>query len=78
MCVCECYISDKIMNSSLISRRENYLKNKYQSWNAQKRWYVEMANCVFETHKNPVMPHGKHILNTASDMAMTTMCTYPS
>ena len=28
--------------------------------------------------QNYVMPHGKHMFKTASDMEMETMCAYPS
>ena len=37
----------------------------------------EIANRIFETYKNSIMPQGKHMLKTASDMDMTTMCAYP-
>ena len=35
-----------------------------------------MYNRLFETYKNSVMPHGKHIFKTASEMAMERMCAY--
>ena len=37
-----------------------------------------MADCLFETYNNYVMPHGHHIYATSSDMAMVKMCAYPS
>ena len=37
-----------------------------------------MDNCVYVTNKSSVMPRGKHMLQTAPDMAMATMCEYPS
>ena len=37
----------------------------------------EMEICVFETYNNSVMSYGNHIDQTASDMAMATMCSYP-
>ena len=37
-----------------------------------------MANSLFETYKNTVTPHGKHMFETAYDMEMATMCVYPS
>ena len=49
-------------------------KLKDQSFNAQNISSGEMANHLFETYKNYVMPHGKHMFKTASDMAMATMC----
>ena len=32
---------------------------------------------IKKTYKNYVMPHGKHIFKTASDMYMETICAYP-
>ena len=37
-----------------------------------------MANRLFETYKNSIMPHVKHMFQTASDMYMEKMCAYPS
>ena len=37
-----------------------------------------MSYRLFETYKNSVMPHGCHIYQTASPMAMETICAYPS
>ena len=37
-----------------------------------------MDNCLFETYKNFVRPHGRHIYQTAYDMSMSTMCAYTS
>ena len=54
-----------------------FAKLKYQSCNAKNRRSGENSNCVFETYKNSAMSHGKHIFNTASDMSMTIMCSYP-
>ena len=36
-----------------------------------------MDSHIFETYMNNMMPHGRHIYQTASDMSMATMCTYP-
>ena len=36
-----------------------------------------MYSHIFETYKNNMMPHGRHIHQTEFDMAMATMCTYP-
>ena len=36
-----------------------------------------MANRLFETYKNSIIPHGKNIFPTASDSAMAKICTYP-
>ena len=36
-----------------------------------------MANFIFDTYKNSVMTHGKHMFKIASEMAMSTMCAYP-
>ena len=37
-----------------------------------------MTNYVFDTYKNSVMPHGKHMLKTAYGMDVATMCAYKS
>ena len=36
-----------------------------------------MDNFLFETYKNYVMPHGRHIYVTEYDMDMATTCAYP-
>ena len=46
------------------------------SQNAQNRSSGENSNILFETYKKSVMPHGRHIYETASDMDMDTMCAY--
>ena len=35
-----------------------------------------MDNFLFDTYKNSVIPHGRHIYATASDMSMATICAY--
>ena len=78
MCGCECCISAKTIHSSLLSWRYRYLKKlKYLSQNSQNRRYDEMDNHLFETYKNSVIPHGLHIYETSSDMAMAIVCAYP-
>ena len=37
-----------------------------------------MDNCLFDTYKNSIMPHGTHMFQTASYMVMEKMCAYPS
>ena len=32
---------------------------------------------IYETYKNTVMPHGRHIYAKAYEMAKATMCAYP-
>ena len=78
MCGCKCCISDKSMHSSLISWRDRYLKKlKDKSQNYQSRRSVEKAHHIYETYKNIVIPHGRHIYAKAYDMAKAKMCTYP-
>ena len=36
----------------------------------------ENSNRLFETYKNSVMPHGRHIYAISAYMAMATMCAY--
>ena len=49
-----------------------------QICNAQNKKSGEMANRIFETYTNSVIPHGKHMFKTASNMDIATMCAYPS
>ena len=48
------------------------------SQNAQNRRSGEKANYLFETYKNSVIPHGRHIYAKSSDMDMDTIFSYPS
>ena len=74
MCGCECCISDKSIHSLLLSWRDRYLKKiKDKSKNAQRRRSGKKAHHIYETYKNTVMPHGRHIYSKASDMANETM-----
>ena len=52
-------------------------KFKDKICNAQDRRSGEMANYVYVIYKNSVVPHVKHMFQTASDMAMENMCAYP-
>ena len=55
-----------------------YLKKlKDKSQNAQNRRSGEKSHHIYETYKNTVVPHGRHIYATASDMEKATMCKYP-
>ena len=59
---CECCISDKNIHSSLLSWSDRYLeKLKYQSQNAKSRSSGEKEHHIYETYKNTVMPHGRHV-----------------
>ena len=54
------------------------MKNlKKQSQNAQIRRSGDKAHHIYETYKNTVMPHWRHIYSKASDMSNATMCDYP-
>ena len=69
MCGCECCISVKSINLSLLSWRNRYLKklkNKIQ--NAQSRRSGEKSHRIYETYKNIVMHHGNHIYAKSSGM----------
>ena len=77
MCGCECCIYAKIIHSSLLSCRDRNLKKiKDKSQNAQIRRSGEKAHHIYETYKNTVMSHGRHIYANAYDTRNTTMCTY--
>ena len=75
MCGCECCITDKNMNSYLLTWRDFNLKNpRHKSQHAnQKVW--QNWKSKFETHKNSVRTHSCHIHNTAVDMSTEIM--YP-
>ena len=78
MCGCECSIYAKSIHPSLLSWRDRYLKklkDKFQ--NAQSRRSSEKSHHIYETYKNTVMTHGRHIYARANDMENATMCTYP-
>ena len=56
----------KSINSYLLSWCDCYLeKRKDQSFNGQNRRSGEIENGIFHTHKNYVIPHGRHIYKTA-------------
>ena len=66
------------MHSSLLSWRDRYLKKiKDKIQNDQSRRSGEKSHHIYETFKNTVMPHGRHIYSKASDMTKAAMCTYP-
>ena len=50
---------------------------KDKSQNSQSRRSGEKSHYIYETYKNTVLPHGRHIYAKASDMKNATMCTYP-
>ena len=78
MCGCECCIFSKSIHSSLLSCCDRYLKKlKDQIPNAQTRRSGEKENRIYETYKNTVMPHGRYIIDKASDMEKSTMCEHP-
>ena len=77
MCGCVFCISVKSIHYSLLSWRDRYLeKLKYQIQNDQNRRSGEKSHHIYETYKNTVMPHVRHIYAKASDMAQATMYTY--
>ena len=78
MCCCESCISAKSIHSSLLTWPDRYLeKLKYQSQNAQSIKCGEKSHHIYETNKNTVMPHGRHIYDKAYNMEKAIMCTYP-
>ena len=77
MCGYECFIYAKSIHSSFLSLRGEYLKIlKYQIQNAQNRRSGEKSIHKYETNKNSVISHGRHIYAKTSDMAQDTMCSY--
>ena len=78
MCGCECLISAKSIHSLLRSWSDRYLKKlKDKIQNAQIRRSGEKAHHIYETYKNTMMPHGRHIYAKSSDMAKANMYKYP-
>ena len=77
MCGYECCISAKIIHDSLLSWHDRGLKKlRDQIQNSQNRRSGEKANHIYESYKNTVMPHGRHIYAKASDMEKVKMCVY--
>ena len=77
MCGCECCIYAKSMHSSLLSRSDRYLKKlKDKIPNAQSRRSGEKAHHIYETYKNILMPHGRHIYPKGYNMVNATMFPY--
>ena len=78
VCGCECCISVKSIHSLFLSWCDRYLeKLKYRSQNDQSISCGEKAYHIYETYKNTVMPHGRHIYAKVSNMANAKMCTNP-
>ena len=77
MCGCECLVSAKSMHSSLLSWRDRYLKNSRISSKIIKTEGLGKKNIrIYETYKNKVMPHGRHIYAKSCNTAKATMCAY--
>ena len=77
MCGCECCIYDKSIHLSLLSWCDKYLeKLKDQSQNDQNRRSGEKSHHIYETYKNTVMPHGRHIYAKEYDIPQAIMCAY--
>ena len=67
------------MHSSMVTYQELHLKQlKDLSHNVQNRRSGKIASHIIVTYRNSLRPHGCHIHNRASDMAMKTMCPCPS
>ena len=74
----ECCIPSKSMHSSLLSWRDQCLKKlKDQIPNSQNKRSSEKPNRIYDTYKNTVMPHGRHIYVKAYNMENLTMYAYP-
>ena len=78
MCGCECCIYAKSIHSILLSWRDRYsekLKDKIQ--NSQIRRSDEKSHRIYETYKNTIMAHGRHIYDKSYDTEKDKMCIYP-
>ena len=77
MCGYECCISSKSIHSSLLSWSGWYItKTKYNIWNYQNRMSGEKSNSIYETYKNIIIPHWRHIYAKAYDIEKVTMYAY--
>ena len=54
-----------------------FKKTQGSKQNSQNRRSGGKANHIYETYKNTVMTHGRHIYAKAYDMEKSTMCAYP-
>ena len=54
--------------------RSLFKKLKDLRQNAQNRRSGEKENRIYETYKNTVMPHGRHVYAKSYDMAKETVC----
>ena len=62
----------------MLSWRDRYLKKlKDQIQNAQNIRSVEKSNFIYETYKNILIPHGRHIYDKAYGVAKSTVWPYP-
>ena len=79
ICGYECFITDRIMHSSLLAWSNFHLKQlKDQSLDAQNISSVEIASRIFETYKNSVKPDGCHNHKTGAYMTMSIMFPFTS
>ena len=75
---CEYYISAKTIHASLLYWRNWYLKNpNIKTKIIRTEGLVKNKIRIYETHKNTVMPHGRHIYAKSYDMEKATICVYP-
>ena len=75
MCDCECYIYARSMHSSLLSWRDCYFKNSSIIAKMLKAEGLRKKKIrIYETYKNTVTPHGRHIYAKSYDMAKATVC----
>ena len=58
-------------NGEIVIKRTQGSQPKFSK---QKVW--RKINDIYETYKNTVMPHGRHIYSKAYDMEKATICAY--
>ena len=67
------------MHYLLLTWRDHYLnKLKCHGQNSHKISYGEITSHIIETYKNDVVLHGFHTNKKATDIFMSTMCTFSS
>ena len=75
MCGCKFCISDKSKYSSLLSWQDLYLKNSMISAKMLKtEGPGKMKILIYETYKNTVIPHRRHIYDNTYDTTKAIMC----
>ena len=78
MCGCKCCIYAKSIHLLLLSWHDPYFKKPDIKVSMLKtEVLVKKKICIYETYKNRLIPHVRHIYAKESDIAQDTICAYP-